>query len=240
MEIMEGMDIIDLAIKIDKSLIISDTHIGYEEALNKQGILMPRFHSKELMGRVKRILERSGELDRIIINGDVKHEFGIISETEWRHTLRFLDLLSGYCKEIILIKGNHDKILGPIAKKRDIGIVDFFMIDDNLIVHGDRNLDRLKIDEDKLKKVKAIVIGHEHPAISLREESRIETFKCFLRGGYKRYDLIVQPSLNLVAEGTDILREKTLSPFLKQDLGDFEVYVVADKVYKFGKIKNIT
>jgi len=48
------------------------------------------------------------------------------------------------------------------------------------------------------------------------------------------------PSFCLVTEGTDILKEKLLSPFLDQDLKNFDVFVVADKVYDFGKLKNLT
>ena len=44
---------------------------------------------------------------------------------------------------------------------------------------------------------------------------------------------------NLVQEGTDILKEKLLSPLLRQNLNNFEVFVVADNVYRFGKVKEI-
>jgi hypothetical protein len=43
----------------------------------------------------------------------------------------------------------------------------------------------------------------------------------------------------MVTIGTDILKEKIQSPFLQQNLDDFEVYVVADKVYDFGKLSKI-
>ena len=47
------------------------------------------------------------------------------------------------------------------------------------------------------------------------------------------------PSFNLVIEGTNILKEKLLSPFLKQDLKNFHVFIVEDKIYDFGKLKDI-
>ena len=62
---------------------------------------------------------------------------------------------------------------------------------------------------------------------------------CFLKGKWKEYALIVIPSLNLVTEGTDLTKEKTLSPFLKQDISDFEVWIVGDKPYYFGKLENL-
>ena len=46
------------------------------------------------------------------------------------------------------------------------------------------------------------------------------------------------PSFNLVAEGHDILKERLYNPFI-ENLGSMEVYVVADKVYPFGKVKGL-
>ncbi|MBU0615355.1 MAG: metallophosphoesterase [Nanoarchaeota archaeon] len=239
MEIVKGIEIIDLSIYLRKynTLIISDTHIGYEESLNKSGIFIPRFQFKEIIQRLEGIFKQlkattKNQLDKIIINGDIKHEFGTISEQEWRHTLQLLDFLSKHCKEIILIKGNHDKIIGPIAEKRNIKVVDQFTFDTILITHGHI--------VPNLRSYKTIIIGHEHPAISIHDTIRTETYKCYLKGTYKKKTLIVQPAFNLVTEGTDVSKEKLLSPFLKQSLKNFNVYVVAeDKVLDFGKIRGL-
>lgn len=251
-EIIPNLKIFDLALYHTKQniLIIGDIHIGYEEALNKQGMLIPRFQFFEIIKRLENILKKIKNPKKSIINGDIKHEFGTISEQEWRHTLRLLDFLSKHFKEIILIKGNHDTILGPIARKRNIRIMDSYTICERselvgkvksqrikknniLIIHGD------KIPNEILPNTKTIIIGHEHPAISLRKGPRVETYKCFLKGKWKKYDLIVMPSFNLITEGTDIVKEKLLSPFLQQNIDNFEAYIVADKIYKFGKLKNL-
>ena len=46
------------------------------------------------------------------------------------------------------------------------------------------------------------------------------------------------PSFHLLKEGTNILERRFLSPFLK-DIDDFEVFIIGDKVYSFGKVKNL-
>jgi len=231
MEINKNIKIIDLALYLTKykTLVIADSHIGYEESLNKQGVFIPRFQFRDLILRLEKILSNV-KLDTIIINGDIKHEFGRISEQEWRNTLKLIDFLSKQCKRLILIKGNHDKNLGPIAEKRNIDIVDNFVMGDILITHGHKEI-------KELKGIKTIIIGHEHPAVSFKERPG-ENFKCYLKGSYKRRTLIVQPSFNLVTEGSDITREKLLSPFLK-DISNFECYIVGDKIYNFGKLKNL-
>jgi len=228
------------ALKIGNSLIISDTHIGYEEAFNKQGIFIPRFQFREILSRLESILnkadEKTGKIETFIINGDVKHEFGTISQTEWRHTLGLLDFVSKRCKKIVLVKGNHDKILGPIAERRDVEIVESFVIENKgkriLIVHGD------KIPKE-MPKCNTIIIGHQHPAILLRDGVRAELYKCFLRGKFRKKDLIVLPAFTPVSEGTDILKGEILTDFLQGDIEDFIVYPVADEVYEFGKIRDL-
>ncbi len=258
------MEIIDLALYVDNVLIIADTHIGYEEALNKQGILIPRFQFKEIIKRLDGIFSKlkGRKIEKIVINGDVKHEFGTISEQEWKHTLQLLDYLDEHCKEIILIKGNHDTILGPIAKKRNVKVVDNYIINsfinDKELVNKKRGpsaLFRKKSQKQKIlvthghklpdkrllgdKSIKTIIIGHEHPAVSISDWPRVELVKCFLKGRYKGKKLIVMPSFNLVSEGTDILKEELLSPFLHQNINNFDVYVVEDKVYHFGKVRDL-
>ena len=40
MKIFDDIEFIDLAIYTNKTLILTDFHIGYEEALNKQGVMV--------------------------------------------------------------------------------------------------------------------------------------------------------------------------------------------------------
>lgn len=230
MEILKGIKIVDLGLVIDKTLIFSDFHIGYEEALNKQGIFVPRFQFEDMINRLIPILKKV-KPETIVINGDLKHEFGTISKTEWKQTLKLLDLLSKYSKKIILVKGNHDTILEPIAKKRNLEIVDYYIMNKIYFCHG--NKIPKQIDQN------IIIIGHEHPAVSISTGLRSEKYKCFLLGTFNRKKLIVMPSFNQVTEGTDVLKERLLSPFLKKGIDNFNVFVVGDKIYDFGKIKKL-
>ena len=116
---------------------------------------------------------------------------------------------------MIIIKGNHDPIIAPIAKKRGIKVVTEYMTRDTIILHGDQ------IVETKAKRV---IIGHEHPAITIRDGSKWEKYKCFLKGKWKNKELIAVPSFNPLLEGIDVLKEKLLSPFLHQDLSLFDKY----------------
>ena len=146
-----NLELVNLAVYIPKSrtIVLSDIHIGFEESLNKQGVLVPRIYFRHLYEKTKSLLNAL-RINTVIINGDLKHEFGTISTTEWRHTLRFLDLFRE--KQVFLIKGNHDTILGPIAKKQNVKLVDHYTTDNILIIHGDEEKDIKAIEKKEDKK----------------------------------------------------------------------------------------
>lgn len=235
MEIMEGIEIVNfsLFIKKTKTLIISDLHIGLEAALNKEGVLIPRFQFDDLKEKTKQLLTEK-KPERVILNGDIKHNFGKISKQEWKNTFEYIDMLKENC-EIVLIKGNHDKMLDPITDKRDLEIKTHHYEEGIYISHGDEipaNID--------FHKAKVLIVGHEHPSITLRDGNRTETYKCFLKGNYKDKSLIVMPSAHTLSEGTDITKEKLLSPFLNENTTkNFEVYITDEEIYYFGTVKEI-
>ncbi|MBI2665881.1 metallophosphoesterase [Candidatus Woesearchaeota archaeon] len=232
MEISTGINIIDRALWLDKEkvLIINDLHLGYEEAMQKKGVLLPKYQFQEILTSLKEILLNISP-KKIIINGDLKHEFGSVLKQEWRDILSLLDVLLQSSQEVIIIQGNHDPIIKPIAEKRGIKVVkQFYVGKDIMIVHG---------DELVKTSAKTIIIGHEHPAITIREGSKWEKYKCFLKGTWKNKQLIVIPCFNPLLEGSDILKERLLSPFLR-DISKFEVYIISKgEIFSFGKVKDL-
>jgi putative SbcD/Mre11-related phosphoesterase len=233
MRINNNIEIIDLSLYLikEKTLIISDLHIGLEESLNKKGILIPRFQFGDFLNKLKLIFEKV-KVDKIIFNGDLKHEFGEISRQEWNNILKLFDFLND--KEIIIVKGNHDPILKPIVDKKNLKLVESYNLNDITMLHGDKILNNLN---------KILIIGHEHPAISLKKGIRNEKYSCFLKGKYKNHILIVMPSFNLMTYGTNVLKEKLLSPYLN-NINNFEVFIVEEnenlsKTLYFGKIKDL-
>jgi putative SbcD/Mre11-related phosphoesterase len=230
-EIIPGLKMVDVGLVYQDTLILGDVQLGYEEAMEHQGVLLPRFQLQDILKELDSIFAQV-KVKKVIINGDIKHEFGTITNQEWRDALRFFDYLfekMGEKGELILIKGNHDLVLDPIAQKRNIKIVDVYHVDNISVLHGHRIILGLR---------DIIIIGHEHPAISFSER-REEKFKCFLKGTWKGKTLIVQPSLTQIHAGSDVLREQYLSPFLKDGVENFEVWVLADTTRYFGKVKDI-
>lgn len=232
LEILPGFIAVGLTLHLPEqdTLVFADLHLGYEEELNRRGVLVPHFQYDDVVWHVREVLEET-DPKGVVIDGDLKHEFGRISEQEWREVLRFLDELRGY--DVKLVKGNHDMVVGPIAGRGGVAFVEQLRLGTTLFTHGH------EIPAD-LSGVKTVVIGHEHPCVGLREEGRVEKVKCFLTGRWEGRDIIVLPSLNFITEGVDVLQERLLSPFLQGDIGGFKAYGVEDgEIMGFGRLSEL-
>jgi len=249
MKLNEEIEFIEKAIFLPKykTIIIADLHIGYEEAVSNM-FNIPLKEFDKIFEEIKLITKKL-KPERIIINGDIKHEFGKINKEEWNRVLELLEFLKEEVKEIVIIEGNHDKVLKKIIRKvKEIKFENKYIIGNILIAHGDKIVSIDKTQENRgfsrprkqkfSREIKTIIIGHEHPAVSIGNGIDKEKFKCFLVGNFKGKELIVMPSFFSINEGTDLTREKTISPFLK-NISNFDVYVVEDKIYHLGKIKNL-
>ena len=67
----------------------------------------------------------------------------------------------------------------------------------------------------------------DSPCISICSGRRVEKIKTYLKGTWQNYNLIVIPSFTQISYGSDILHEKTISPFI-EDINNFEVIAVEE------------
>jgi len=226
---------------IDNSiLVIGDMHIGYEEHVFEEGLL-PRMQLKQILEKFNEIFKRLDEekikIKQIVLLGDLKHEFGGISDSEWRETLQLIDYLNGKIssknktEKIILIKGNHDNILGPIAKKREIKVRNFYKIRIKVVgneiricfLHGNKLFKQClnsrenskqcllnakqrggKVFKQPKQPTEVLIMGHLHPSITLRDNYKSERFKCFLFGKWKGNIVYILPSFSPISFGYDV------------------------------------
>ncbi|MBN2127426.1 MAG: metallophosphoesterase [Candidatus Diapherotrites archaeon] len=237
MKLNDSFELLGLALYAvkDNTLIISDLHLGFEEAMNSDGVFIPRFNFNEIKERIEEIFSDKKNFNKIIIAGDLKHEFGNISSQEWNEVTEMLSFLEMHSDEVILIKGNHDSILGPIALRKKVKLESegvFLEKSKAFVMHGDK-----LIENEFTEKAETLIIGHEHAAVSFSDGLKSEKFKCFLKGKFNEKELIVLPSMCMVFIGTDVKKEKLLSLFLKKNNSEFEIYAVEDKAYFMGKTK---
>lgn len=236
-------------------LVIGDMHIGYEEHVIQKGIF-PRVQFKEIIRKLDEIFKLLDDekirLKKIVLLGDLKHEFGGISNTEWSDALKLIDYLENKLSRknrkggLILIKGNHDNIIGPIARKRDFELKEYYKIKKKgksiCFLHGH------KFNKKCLDGSDILIMGHLHPAITLSDKYKKEKYKCFLVGKWKRKKAYVLPSFSGINFGYDVslLRsEDEKDGFLIVDdksLRKFEVIIYNSKErkeYNFGKLSKL-
>ena len=207
--------------------IVADLHMGYEGFLQHEGVAMPKYQKNVIITRLEKIMEKY-EPSKLIIDGDLKHEFGKNLRQEWREVEEILKFL---CKrtEVIIVRGNHDNFLKIIAYRYNVPVVEEYRMGDVKIVHGDK----------MVKKEGKIIMGHEHPSIGIRDKvGAMVKLPCYLVGN----GIFVLPALSPLATGTDVVRdEKFLSPILREEnIDEFEVYAINhDEILYFSRIKDL-
>jgi len=245
MEIFEGISTINgfraIFVKKLKAIAISDLQLGEElYVAEEQGIFVPQVQLKEMKEDLEKIFELT-KAERIIINGDLKHEFGEASRQEWREVKDLISFLKEKVKEIILVRGNHDNYLLNIVSKLGIKLYQpFFFSQGILFAHGHQRF-------DYPKEMEVLIIGHEQPALVLRKGFDRIKVPCLLYGKTRnKKNFICLPAFSPLASGVEInliSKEELLSPILREEV-DFENLsaIALDKeigALNFGKIKNV-
>lgn len=212
---------------LQKTIVISDLQLGEEQQLRALGHNIMYEQAERMLGLIDGQIGRYGA-KRLVIDGDLKHDFGRISGQERRDILGMLRKLKKKV-EIEVIRGNHDTITKPLTDRLGLSLHGFLEQDGFLFVHGHE----LPPESD----AHTIIIGHMHPAISLSDGIRAERYKVFLIGTYRKKRVLVLPSFSTLSYGVDVLRIEPNTPlFSKRDVEKAEVYVIADEIRRFGTV----
>jgi uncharacterized protein len=221
---------------IGTTLIVADLHLGFED--RREGSVGLITRSDEVLEAVRGYVRAAGAIDRVVFNGDVLDDFAL-SRPESR--IMVSRLLRAFAAEhdLTLVRGNHDPMLGTLHI--GVPLVSSERIDATIITHGDRALEEVLGDEDA-QGVERIVIGHEHPALTLSDGIRTERFKCFVRIPNVRTaigacEVIVMPSAHPDIVGTEVTALR--SPIIPNSYDDAEVIVVGDPARSFGTIGSL-
>lgn len=230
------------------AVVISDLHLGYEGVAAKAGVYAPKSNLKKIEEMVGIALEKTGA-STIIVTGDIKNEFSSVDIDEYSEMLEFVRFAKRQNSRLILIKGNHDNFVDRYKTLFDIGIFDQEMqAGKYLFFHGEempKSISKGAKKNNGIEAVEMLIMGHEHPAISLISRiRRREKLKCFLFGEYRGKQLLVLPAINYLMPGTDINLEpksRLLSPILKKaDINRFRAIAVGyGGTMDFGTISDL-
>jgi putative SbcD/Mre11-related phosphoesterase len=193
----------------DNVLVVADLHLGCEAALEDEGLSLPRVQTRKLT-RYMEDLVSEFRPSKVIIAGDMKHNFSRNLNQEWQDVNRFIDLLGGLVP-LEVVKGNHDNYLGEILRRHGIKFHPFESRQGRVrVVHGHKGS---RTNEPTL-------MGHIHPSIRLMDDVGASLKdQCFLYDSER--EILILPALSIVAPGLDIFSQldaDTASP-LYSDIG---------------------
>ena len=126
-----------------------------------------------------------------------------------------------------------------MAEIADKKLVNYYIEENIAFIHGD-----IEIKRAFNKEIKTIIMGHLHPAITLRDSQNIkaEKYKCFLTGKYKSKEIIILPSFLPLVEGTSLNEHLSDNHCIipTRNIKNFNVYIIGkEKTYNFGLLKKI-
>jgi putative SbcD/Mre11-related phosphoesterase len=220
----------------DNVLVVADLHLGCEAALEDEGLSLPRVQTKKLARYMEDLISEFNP-SKVIVAGDLKHNFSRNLNQEWRDVDKFVQLLKGLVP-LEVVKGNHDNYLGQILRR-----------------HGTR----LHILETRQGRVRIVhghkgsrtneptVMGHIHPSIRLMDDVGASLKdQCFLFD--PKRDILILPATSIVAPGLDIVSQldsDTASPIVSDiGLSSFiPVIFSRDKALKFptvGELRQVS
>lgn len=191
----------------EKVLVVADMHLGAEAALEYEGLSIPRVQTRKIEEYMVGIIEMVHP-SKVIVAGDLKHNFSRNLTQEWQDVERFIRVLRG--KALLqVVRGNHDNYLNIILREHGIPFRNEVNVSGVRLLHGHKG---------ELRN-KTTIIGHIHPSIRLRDDVGASLKdQCFLLDRDRR--VLVLPALSLVAYGTDVVSHPSsdgMSPLLSDE-----------------------
>ncbi len=208
------------AVVINKTAIIADLHLGIENVMQNKGVAIPRMQISDVILQTRKIIEKY-KIKKLVIAGDLKHEFSKNLPYEWEDVRTFIESID---VDLSVVRGNHDNFLAAILAEYNITLKEYEKVGEYYVVHGHKDVEFEKI-----------IMGHEHPAIKIRVRGGIYNYPCYLLADDSK---IVLPAFSPLMSGSDVLQTEFLSPILKK-ANKIEVYAIEDEVFYLGRLEDL-
>jgi len=189
-----------------RTLALSDLHLGKAESYQREGIPIPADAGVQDLTRLSEVIHEL-EPETVLFVGDLIH-----ARNSWSLSLK--DELEGFFhvhhkRKFYLIIGNHER--GSIAQfeKMPVEIVTELTIGSFMFTHGHHQ------DDTKLFSVE----GHFHPMVTLREGPLRVRLPCFVLNKQR----LILPSFGQWTGGAEIGNERSQRIFAVSRSSVFEV-----------------
>ncbi len=196
-------------------LAVADLHLGYAWAHRYHGQMLP-------FGKGDQVRERLADLcafyqpRQFVLLGDIVHQAVPVAELIDDFNA-IVQTLAERC-ETRLIIGNHDKKLRTLLREKPLEFFSSVSVGTFLLLHGN--------SVPKERGAATIIMGHEHPAISLGDGIKGARFPCFLVSER----LLILPAFSLWAAGGDFRAHTFMSPIAQEAKFHKAVAICGDKL----------
>jgi DNA ligase-associated metallophosphoesterase len=191
----------------EETLAVADLHLGYAWAHRFNGQMLP-IHARDPL------LERLTELCSfykpkvIAFLGDIVHQAVPVREVA-QEFATLVERLSENCS-VRLILGNHDKKLALLKPAANIEFHTSIRTGNFLLLHGDAEC--VRGTETAPASEELVLMGHEHPAISLGDGIKSAKFPCFLVSE----TVLILPAFSHWVSGTSFGSYEFMSPLARR------------------------
>lgn len=156
------------ALLAGETLVIADTHIGYEGEIRLKGIKLPSL-TKRILTRVLSLAEKTSAR-RLLILGDLKHTVYGPRGLEWLEIPEFMRRIVNRFEWVGVVPGNHDGDLYTVLPEGvELTDPDGVLSNGVLFTHGHKRIDII-LDKKGWGNVRIVVVGHFHPAVELLDD----------------------------------------------------------------------
>ena len=232
LEILPGVRVTNdrcLILDDGPTAVLGDLHLGYESALEEEGMYIPRINTDSIRDSLNRMLCKY-EPRRVVLLGDIKHDFKRSRREAKAEVLKVIDLLME-AADVVAIKGNHDNFLQNILSEVGLMSMDYVDIGGFRMEHG-------HVDSGK----RPVIIGHEHPSVRIPGSvSGGMKIHCFVHES--KSGVIVLPPFSPFSAGNDLGIEgnSIMADALKSsDYPEAEIYGVSEVgIMSLGKLRNV-
>lgn len=237
----------------ERIIAVGDLHLGISAELSEKGIEIPE-QTPKIFERLSSLIEDRNP-DRLFLLGDIKHNIPITSWQEWETLPPFFSDLSEKVR-VEVVPGNHDGDIEGLLSK---GVI-LHKASGATVLNGKMGFFHGHAwPSPALLKTDAIVMGHNHPQIEIRDDiGARSTEPAWIRTSLNRENLpeklrneiedkgpeiIVAPAFSELVGGGSINRnvpEKLLGPMFESkaiDLERADIYLL-DGTF-LGKLENL-
>lgn len=176
------------------TMVVADLHLGCEAVLEQEGVSIPRLQIRTIERYLVDIIRSVGP-SKLVVAGDLKHNFSRNLTQEWQEVSRFVRGITRLVP-IEVVKGNHDNFLAPMLREFDVPFAMEAEAGGFRICHGHRGP----------RSPEPTIMGHIHPSIGLKDGvgARIKD-RCYLYD--EKAKMLILPALSLVAGGLDVVEQ---------------------------------